>query len=139
MPTVVPHNISIADLNAAGLRLRPAEAVTIARELTLRVHRGELPGIPSSNVLRFTSDGDTVCEGPVAAGESVERAGRLLESLLPGFDAPSEFRVSGALRLIVARALGTLDLPAYSTLDEFADAIARFGSADTRTVVRGLV
>ncbi len=139
MPTAVPHNISIADLSAAGLRLRPVEAVTIARELTLRAHRGELPGIPTSSVLRFTSDGDTVCEGPVAAGHSVERAGRLLESLLPGFDAPPEFRVPGALRLVVARALGTLDLPAYQTLDEFAEAIARFGAEDMATLVRGLV
>lgn len=139
MPTAVPHNISIADLSAAGLRLRPVEAVTIARELTLRAHRGELPGIPTSSVLRFTGDGDTVCEGPVAAGHSVERAGRLLESLLPGFDAPPEFRVPGALRLVVARALGTLDLPAYHTLDEFAEAIARFGAEDMPTLVRGLV
>jgi hypothetical protein len=139
MPTAVPNNISIADLNAAGLHLRPVDAVTIARELTLRAHRGELPGIPSSTVLRFTSDGDTVCEGPVAAGQSVERAGRLLESLLPGFDAPPEFRAPGALRLIVARALGTLDLPAYTTLDEFAEAVARFGADDMRTLVRGLV
>ena len=59
MPTAVPHNISIADLSAAGLRLRPVEAVTIARELTLRAHRGALPGIPTSSVLRFTSEGDT--------------------------------------------------------------------------------
>ena len=139
MPTALPHNSSLADLHSAGLRLRPVEAVTIARELTLRAHRGELPGIPSSTVLRFTSEGDTVCEGPVAAGQSVERAGRLLESLLPGFDAPPEFRVPGALRLIVARSLGTLDLPAYATLDEFADAIARFGADDMRTIVRGLV
>lgn len=139
MPTAAPHNISLADLHAAGLRLRPVEAVTIARELTLRAHRGELPGIPSSTVLRFTNEGDTLCEGPVAAGQSVERAGRLLESLLPGFDAPPEFRVPGALRLVVARSLGTLDLPAYSTLDEFADAMARFGADDMRTVVGGFV
>lgn len=139
MPTAVPHNTSIADLSAAGLRLRAVEAVTIARALTLRAHRGELPGIPSSTVLRFTADGDVVCEGPVAAGQSVERAGRLLESLLPGFDAPPEFRVPGALRLIVARALGTLDLPPYDTLDTFADAIARFGADDMATLIRGLV
>ncbi len=139
MPTAVSRNISIADLNAAGLRLRPVEAVTIARELTLRAYRDELPGIPSSTVLRFTAAGDTVCEGPVAAGQSVERAGRLLESLLPGFDAPPEFRVAGALRLIVARALGTLDLPHYATLEEFADAIAPFAADDMPTLVRGLV
>ena len=133
------HHLSIADLAAAGLRLSPAEAVTITRELTLRAHAGDLPGIPSSTVLRFTSDGGIVCEGPVVAGQSVERAGRLLESLLPGFDAPPELRVPGALRLVVARALGTLDLPAYSTLDEFADALARFTAGDPQTVIRALV
>jgi hypothetical protein len=139
MLTTAPHNISIAELAAAGLRLRPVEAVTIARELTLRARKGELPGIPSASVLRFTSEGAIVCEGPVAAGQSVERAGRLLESLLPGFDAPPEMRVPGALRLVVARALNTLDLPAYPTLDGFAEALTRFAGADTARVVRGLV
>lgn len=139
MPSPAPHNISIADLAAAGIRLRPVEAVSIARDLTLRAHRGELPGIPMAAVLRFTSDGEVVCEGPVSAEQSVERAGRLLESLLPGFDAPPEFRVPGALRLVVARALGTLDLPAYRTLDGFAAALVRFSAMDPATVVRGLV
>lgn len=63
MRTPVPHTISIADLTAAGLRLRPVEAVTIAREVLLRAHRGDLPGIPSPTVLRFTSGGDIICEG----------------------------------------------------------------------------
>lgn len=139
MRTPAPHNISLADFTTAGLQLCPVEAVTIARELTLRAHRDELPGVPSSTVLRFTSDGAILCEGPVAAGRSVERAGRLLESLLPGFDAPPELRVPGALRLVVGRALGTLDLPPYRTLDEFADALLRFGGGDTIAVVRGLV
>ena len=139
MRTPVPFTISIADLTAAGLRLRPVEAVTIAREVLLRARRGDLPGIPSPTVLRFTSGGDIVCEGPVVAEPSVERVGRLLESLLPGFDAPPELRVPGALRRIVARALGTLDLPAYRTLDGLAEALNRFTAGDASTVVRGLV
>jgi hypothetical protein len=139
MRSPVPYNISIGDLNAAGIQLRAAEAVTIARELALRAHRGELPGIPSSTVLRLTAAGDIVCEGPVAAELSVERAGRLLESLLPRFGASPELRVPGALRLVVARALGTLDLPAYGTLEELADALVRFALPDPPGIVRRLV
>jgi transcriptional regulator with XRE-family HTH domain len=135
MLTPAPR-ISLADLSAAGIRLRPIEAVTVARELILRASQGSLPGIPSAHVVRFTADGDILIEGPVAAGRSVERAARLLEAMLPGFDAPPEFRAPGALRLVLARASGTLDLPAYATLSAFAEALARFGAADPRTIVR---
>jgi hypothetical protein len=138
MPSHPPH-ISLADLAAAGLRLRPVEAVTITRELMQRVSRGLLAGIPSPHVVRFSGDGDFVVEGPVAADRSVERAARLLEALLPGFDAPPEFRVPGALRLVLARALGVLDLPPYRTLDEFAEALSRFATDDARVAVRDLV
>src|SRR5688500_17718085 len=138
MPSHSPH-ISLADLAAAGLRLRPVEAVTITRELMQRVSRGLLAGIPSPHVVRFSGDGDFVVEGPVAADRSVERAARLLEALLPGFDAPPEFRVPGALRLVLARALGVLDLPPYRTLDEFAEALSRFATDDARVAVRDLV
>ena len=69
------------------------------------------------------SAGAVSIEGPVAAGgRPVARAAQLLEALLPGFDAPPEFRAPGALRLVIARALGTVDLPAFPTLDAFADA-----------------
>ena len=138
MPSHSPH-ISLADLAAAGLRLRPVEAVTITRELMQRVSHGLLAGIPSPHVVRFSGDGDVVVEGPVAADRSVERAARLLEALLPGFDAPPEFRVPGALRLVLARALGILDLPPYRTLDEFAEALSRFATDDARVAVRDLV
>jgi cytoskeletal protein RodZ len=138
MSRPIPH-VSLADLSAAGLRLRPLEAVTIARELTLRVSRGDLAGVPSAHVIRFTADGDIIVEGPVAAGRSVERAARLLEAMLPGFDAPPEFRVPGALRLVLARALGVLDLPPYRTLDGFAHALARFAAEDAVATVRDLV
>lgn len=135
MLTPAPR-ISLADLTAAGIRLRPIEAVTVARELIVRAGRGALPGIPSAHVVRFTTDGEILIEGPVAAGRSVERAARLLEAMLPGFDAPPEFRVPGALRLVLARAAGTLDVPAYATLEAFADALARFAATDSAAIVR---
>lgn len=74
-----------------------------------------------------------------AGGRSVPRAAQLLDDLLPGFDAPPELRAPGALRLVVARGLRSLDLPAYPSLDGFVDALARFASPDTELVVRNLL
>ena len=59
--------VSLADLRTAGVSLRPAEAVTIVRELALQVTRGTLPGVPSAHVIRLSADGALVVEGPVAA------------------------------------------------------------------------
>ena len=132
--------VSLADLAAAGVRLRPLEVVTIVRELVLQVARGEGPGMPSAHVIRLSPSGAVFVEGPVAAGgRSVARAAQLLDTLLPGFDAPPELRAPGALRLVVARALGTVDLPTFPTLDAFAGALERFAAPDGAAVVRQLV
>ena len=129
---------SLADLTAAGVPLRPSDAAALAREVALRTARGELPGIPSPNVIRLDDDGEIHVEGPVASGAEIERGARLLEGLLPAFDAPSDVRVPGALRLVIARALRVLDLPPFESLEAFAEALARFTVDDARTVVRGL-
>jgi hypothetical protein len=129
---------SFADLSAAGIRLRPVEAVTIVRELALRVERGELRGVPSAHVIRLSTSGMVSVGGPMAAdSRSVVRAAHLLETLLPPIDVSA--RVPGALRLVLARALGTLDLPPYPSLDSFAQALSRFASDDLEGTVRALV
>ena len=129
---------SFADLSAAGISLRPVEAVTIVRELVLRVERGELRGVPSAHVIRLSASGMVSVGGPMSAdSRSVARAAHLLDTLLPPIDAPA--RVPGALRLVLARALGTLDLPPYPSLDSFAQALSRFASDDLEGTVRGLV
>ena len=131
--------VSLADLRSAGISLRSAEAVTIVRELALQVARGELPGVPSAHVVRLSGEGALTVEGPVAADENgVSRIAQLLEALLPGFDAPPELRSPGALRLVVARALGTLDLPPYASLEGVIDALARFATPDPQATVRDL-
>ena len=131
MPKPSPP-ISLADLSAAGIRLRPYEVVTIVRELILLVARGDLAGVPSAHVIRLSSSGALSVEGPVGAGgPSVARAAQLLESLLPTTtDADPQFRIPGALKLVVARGLGAIDLPPFMSLDSFADALNRFGSSD---------
>jgi hypothetical protein len=113
--------------------------VTIVRELALRVARGELPGVPSAHVIRLFASGAMSVEGPMAADSAVARAAHLLETLLPPFNASGDLRVPGALRLVLARALGTLDLPAYPSLDSFAQALSRFAADDLESTVRTLV
>ncbi|HZB24883.1 MAG TPA: helix-turn-helix domain-containing protein [Vicinamibacterales bacterium] len=132
-------SLSLADLSAVGVRLRPVEAVTIVRELASQVSRGEIAGVPSAHVVRLSPAGSVFVEGPVAAGgRAVARAAQLLETLLPGFDAPPEFRAPGALRLVIARALGSVDLPPYATLDAFAEALDRFAAPDLEPIVQHL-
>ena len=130
---------SLADLAAAGVRLNASDAATIAREVALRAARGELPGIPSFHVIRLVDDGTIQVEGPVASGREIERAARLLETLLPPLDARGGVRVPGALRLVIARALRVLDLPPFPSLDAFAEALRRFAEEDSRDVVSHLV
>lgn len=132
--------VSLSELVASGIVLRPAEAVAIVGEICRQRAARLLPGLPSTAVIRLASHGEIVIEGPVPAGDDViARAGQLLETLLAPFDAPPEYRASGALRLVVARALGSLDLPPFASLEEFCGALARFTTLEARDVVAGLV
>jgi hypothetical protein len=129
--------VSLAELAAADIRLHPAEAVALVSSLCRRQQDGELRGVPSPGIIRLTRDGDVVVEGPVTTGEGeVARMAQLLSDLLPGFDAAPEVRPSGGLRLVIARALGTLDLPAYGSIDDFRAALDRFAAPDLRASVR---
>ena len=132
--------VSLAELSAAGIQLRPEEAAAIVRELVLLVVSGQVAGVPSPHVIKLSGAGLVSVEGPVAAGgRPVMRAAQLLDSLLPSADAASDLRVPGGLKLVVARALGTLDLPPFPSLESFAEALARFAAADAAAVITNLV
>jgi hypothetical protein len=132
-------SVPLGELSASA-PLTPVEAVTIVRALVNGVTSGMVPGVPSLHVIRLSSSGAIGVEGPIAAdARTVAHAAHLLDTLLPGFDAPAEVRVPGALRLIVGRALGTLDLPAYDSLESFADALSRFAAADSERCIRELL
>jgi len=135
------HNrISLSELVSSGIRLRPAEAVAIVGEICRQRAARVLPGLPSLGVIRLTPHGEIAIEGPVPTGEdSVCRAAQLLESLLADVDAPPEYRASGALRLLIARALGTLDLPPFASLEEFCAALVRFSTLEAGDTVATLV
>jgi len=128
---------SLAELAAADISLHPADAVAVVSSLCRRLARGELRGVPSPGIIRLTRDGDVVVEGPFTTREAeVARMAQLLADILPGFDASPELRASGGLRLVIARALGTVDLPPFASIDEFADALDRFAAPDLGASVR---
>jgi hypothetical protein len=130
--------IALAEL-AAG-RLGTVEAVTIVREIANRIVEGSLPGVPSPQVIRLTGSGSISIEGPIAAdARSVGHAAYLLQTLLPSADFATRTRVPGALRLVIARAMGTLDLPPYPPLAAFADALGRFAAPDASLCIEALV
>ena len=131
--------VSLAELAAADIRIRPAEAVAIVSEICRQYRGGTITAVPSPGVIRLTSDGEIVVEGPLTTGPgSVARAAHLLNDLLADFDAPAQYRASGGLRLVTARALGTLDLPAYDSLEDFCAALARFAVSDLSAAAQTL-
>ena len=135
------RQFSPADLSAAGVRLQPSDAVAITVEVVRQVLQGTADRIPASDELRFDRTGRIILEPGVepgnAAPPTVDAAARLLDELLPTFDDPA-VRVPGGLRIAVARAQGTLDLPPYPSLDAFVAAVVRFASRDSEAAIRSL-
>jgi cytoskeletal protein RodZ len=131
--------VSLAELASAGFVLHSAEAAAIVVGVCRQFERGAIRGIPSTHVIRLTPEGSVVAEGPITTDQPpVAKAAQLLNDLLPPFDAPPAFRVPGGLRLVIARALGTLDVPRFESVGEFRAAIARFASDDLGTTARNL-
>jgi hypothetical protein len=126
---------SLADFAAAGVRLRPTDAVTIVRAVVAQVAEGSLPGVPSAHVIRLLPSGAVTIEGPVvASGRPLPRAAQLLGALLRG----SQRNASEPTRLrrVIAQAL--LDPPGFATLNDFAAALAPFGAQDSAAAIREL-
>jgi len=134
-----PPRFSLADLSACGVRLRPDEAVAITSQAIALGLRLDPPGVPTVAALRLTTRGTVELElqEPLAPGDDVGQAARLLDALLPGFD-DTAIRVPGALRLAVARALRTLDLPPYASINDFLEAIRRFAPADAHEALSSI-
>jgi hypothetical protein len=131
--------VSVAELIDNDVPLRPADAVAIVRDVCRQYAAGDLRGIPNPTVIRLTQDGAVVVEGPVSRDQSpVPAAAALLNEMLPDFDSPTGFKVPGGLRLVLARATGSLDLPAFTGADDFSNALERFGAPDVSETVRSL-
>src|SRR5437763_6148238 len=108
----MPSRVSLAELIDNNVPLRPDEAVAVLREVCRQYSSGHLHGIPNATVIRLTPDGGVAVEGPVSRDQDpIRAAATLLTDLLPGFETPTGFKVPGGLRLVIARAMRTIDLP----------------------------
>ncbi len=127
--------VSLANLAAAGVRLRPTDAVTIVRALVAQVADGRLPGVPSAHVIRLAPSGAVAVEGPVvASGTPLPRAAQLLAALLRGSQRhPAE---PTRLRRVIAQALH--DPSGFATLGDFSSALAPFAARDSASAIRNL-
>ena len=133
------RRITLAELIDADVPLRPDEAVAIMRDVCRQYAAGVLRGIPNATVIRLTRDGQIVVEGPVSRDQSpVPAAAALLAELLPGYSTATGFKVPGGLRLVLARASRSIDLPPFGGVGEFCAALERFAAPDLGTVVRSL-
>jgi hypothetical protein len=74
----------------------------------------------------------------MTAGQDIAAAAHLLTDVLGGFTALPEYRPSRALQLVIARALGTIDLPPFASLPDLCTALARFAAGDVREAAREL-
>jgi hypothetical protein len=135
----VSSRVSLAELIDSDIPIRPDEAVAILCEVCRQYTAGDLHGIPNATVIRLTPDARVLVEGPVSRDQdTVQAAAMLLADLLPGFDTRSGFKVPGGLRLLLARATRTIDLPPFADIADFSAALDRFAAPDTGEAVRGL-
>jgi hypothetical protein len=132
------NNTLIADLIAAGVQLRPEEAVAIAQQLihapaTLVDSTSPTAplGPPSPGNVQLHADGSVTCDGYHVTPAVFEMA-ILLQTLLP----PGSLRVPGALRYAIARGLLEVDAPPFDSIEEFSRVLERFEKGHRRQVVR---
>jgi hypothetical protein len=133
--------ISIAELQAAGIQLEAVEAVAIAQQL-IDALRGshandevEPPyGPPSAETVFLKSDGTVACRG-CGTTPAVSEIGIFLHSLLRQESA----KVSGGLRYTIARALLDVDAPPFDSLEDFSRDLARHERGGRPEIVRRLL
>src|SRR5262245_41916040 len=122
--------VSLAELKTAGVAIPAEDAAAIVREICRRNTSGALQGIPEPQGIRLSRDGAIKVDGPLKTEAPILAAAALVEHLAS--------ETPGALRLMLARAAGLLDLPPFATLEEFAAGLDRFAPIDARDAARNL-
>ena len=126
--------LTLADLAADAGTLTPEEAVALTLAVAERLGWSEPPSRPEHIVIR----GDGTVHLPRAADAAPatpEQYADLLQRLLAFGRDEAELRVPGPLLLLIARARGEIDLPAFGSADEFRQALVRFLSRPATHVI----
>ena len=124
-----PARLSLADLIAQDVRLEPAEAATIIRDLCVLARDAPLQG--SSPLTPGKVSIDSAGRLSVAPGTSSSPAdlGTLLEVLIVAARRTGTTRVPAPLFYTMARAAGQVEAPPFATVEELEASVARFAVA----------
>lgn len=125
-----PNPIALAHF--ATLRVVPewTEAVAIVEELCATLlARGAPLLVPQLEDISITAHGDVMVRRTASGSSRMDELGRILHALLDPAATPTP------VRLFVAHAI---DSGAYSTVDEFARALAYYGRPNRQALIRGL-
>jgi hypothetical protein len=129
--------ISIAELLSRGITPSGDEAVAVARALMLDRSSStgavspDEPPLPENVYLG--SDGSVDCPD-CATTPAISEVALLVRRLVPIGTAG----IPGGLHYTIARALQEVDAPAFDSVEDFSDALARFEHGDPAQVLRGL-
>jgi hypothetical protein len=134
-----PHrSLGVVELSQHGATLTPEEAVAITLVVAEQLEWREPPHgldwivLGDDGCVQLTNVGDT------APGHAAQYAD-LLQRLLAHGHPDARPRAPGALLLLVARARGDIDLPAFGTPRQFGQALQRFVTRPVSQVVGGVV
>jgi hypothetical protein len=117
--------LALGELAAEGITLTPEEAVALTLAVAERLGWSEPPDSPELIVIR--RDGTVHLPRPANAPPALPRQyADLLHGLLSFGPGETRPRVPGPLLLLLARARGEIDLPAFASADEFRQALVRF-------------
>jgi hypothetical protein len=130
-------HMSYSEIAARRATLTPADACALVLAAA-RAADAEAGSLPEASSILLTSGGDVVFAPPQLTdceGGIVKQLADLLRVLLEDDPQTTARRhpVPGALLLLIARAVGRIDLPPPS-YEAFVSALARFGSTDTQTL-----
>jgi hypothetical protein len=132
---VLPGTVSVADLQARGIRLTTGEALAVAQSIFEASEDDARPpfGPLSRDNIVVRSDG-SVASKACAATPTVLEAAILIDELL----AAGRTQVPGALRYALGRALHEVAAPPFDSLADFSRALRRFETGGRATIVRAL-
>jgi hypothetical protein len=130
------RKISVAEVLAAGIRLKPEEAIAIAQQLVRpgSSDAGSQPhpshanppfGPPTPENVFLETNGRVSCT-TCDVTPAVSEVARFIEQLLPS----NGVRIAGSLRYTLGRAQLEVEAPPFDSLDEFAEALARYERGD---------
>jgi hypothetical protein len=130
--------ISIAELLSRGITPSGDEAVAVARALMLDRSSStgavspDEPPLPENVYLG--SDGSVDCPD-CATTPAISEVALLVRRLVPIGTAG----IPGGLHYTIARALQEVDAPAFDSVEDFSDALARFEHGDRAQLLSGLL